>query len=76
MATPRIRELVINALIGIVATVALAVLTGAWATKETTVAHSADIVAIRRGLDSLAAGQTRILDAICNQTTPRICSSK
>lgn len=77
MPAPRFRELVINALIGIVGALVLLMLTGAWAAKETTVAHSADMVAIRRGIDSLATAQTRILDVLCNQDVPkRICSSK
>ena len=76
-APDRLRDLVGNALLGVVATIAVAVLTGVWGSKENVTAHQTDMAAIRRSLDSIAAAQTRILDALCNpDAVRRVCSSK
>lgn len=73
----RLRESLVNAFIGMIATITLLFATGAWATKEPAATHQADIVAIRAKIDSLSAGQQRILDALCDpqRDKPRACTS-
>jgi hypothetical protein len=71
-------SLILNAVIGMIATLFVLFGTGAWSLKENVSAHNADISAMRAGTDSvrseLRESTQRILDAICNaQDVKRVC---
>lgn len=67
-------EAALTALLGVVGTIGIAVLTGAWSSKEDTVAHQADIAAVVQMTQ-------RTLDVVCDQAltktvrTARACSA-
>jgi hypothetical protein len=76
----RVRDVVVNALIGLIAAIVLMNLTGTWASKESRAAHDADMQSIGRRMDFIDAGQQRILDALCDQPvavkSPRTCTTR